>query len=75
MEQYLSTPETAPILGVTVQAVYGIVKRGELRPAATTEGGMYLFRRVDVERLAAERAAYPKRRGTLAALHESEVGR
>lgn len=73
MERYLSAPEAAPILGVTVQTVYGLVRRGELKPAATTEGGMYLFRRGDVERLAAERAKHPKRRGTLAVLFDAEA--
>jgi excisionase family DNA binding protein len=68
MERYLSAPEAAPIIGVTVQTVYGLVKRGELPLAATTEGGMYLFSRRDVERLATERAERPKRRGALAAL-------
>lgn len=68
MERYLSAPEAAPILGVTVQTVYSIVRRGELKPAATTEGGMYLFRRADVEHVAAERAARPRRRGMLTAL-------
>ncbi len=68
MERYLSAPEAAPLLGVTVQTVYGLVKRGELSLAATTEGGMYLFRRDAVERLAAERARQPRRRGALAAL-------
>ncbi len=72
MEQYLSAPEAAPVLGVTVQTVYGLVRRGKLCPAAATEGGMYLFRRADVERVAAERAAHPKRRGTLAALPQTE---
>ena len=70
MERYLSAPEAAPVLGVTVQTVYGLVKRGELPLAATTEGGMYLLRRSDVERLAAERAERPKRRGALAMLTE-----
>lgn len=73
MQQYLSAPEAAPIIGVTVQTVYGLVKRGELSLAATTEGGMYLFSRSDVERLAAERAERPKRRGALAALPELEA--
>lgn len=70
MERYLSAPEAAPVIGVTVQTVYGLVKRGELPLAATTEGGMYLFRRTDVEHVASERAANPKRRGTLAAMRE-----
>lgn len=73
MERYLSAPEAAPIIGVTVQTVYGLVKRGELALAATTEGGMYLFARHDVERLAAERADRPKRRGAFAALPEPEA--
>lgn len=73
MERYLSAPEAAPVLGVTVQTVYGLVKRGELPLAATTEGGMYLLRRGDVERLAAERAKRPRRRGALAVLAEEET--
>lgn len=73
MERYLSAPEAAPILGVTVQTVYGLVKRGELSLAATTEGGMYLFSRREVERLAAVRAERPKRRGALAALPAEAV--
>ena len=73
MERYLSAPEAAPVLGVTVQTVYGLVKRGELPLAATTEGGMYLLRRSDVERLAAKRATRPKRRGALATLTEHEA--
>lgn len=73
MERYLSAPEAAPIIGVTVQTVYGLVKRGELNPTATTEGGMYLFSRIDVERVAAERAKHPKRRGALAAMPMSEA--
>lgn len=68
MERYLSAPEAAPILGVTVQTVYGLVKRGALPIAATTEGGMYLFRREAVAKVAAERAERPKRRGALAAV-------
>ncbi len=73
MERYLSAPEAAPIIGVTVQTVYGLVKRGELPLAATTEGGMYLFSRQAVEKLAAERANRPKRRGALAALPTPEL--
>ena len=72
MDRYVSAPEAAPVLGVTVQTVYGLVKRGELPLAATTEGGMYLLRRSDVERLAAERAKRPKRRGALVAMPERE---
>lgn len=73
MERYLSAPEAAPIIGVTVQTVYGLVRRGELPLAATTEGGMYLFARGDVERLAAERAKQPRRRGALVAMTVPEA--
>lgn len=73
MERYLSAPEAAPILNVTVQTVYGLVKRGDLPLAATTEGGMYLFSRSDVERVAAERAERPKRRGALVAMPTSKA--
>ncbi len=73
IERYLSAPEAASILGLSTQGVYGLIKRGELPVAATTEGGMYLFSRQAVEQLAAERAERPKRRGALAALPTPEV--
>ena len=74
MERYLSAPEAAPVLNVTVQTVYGLVRRGELPLAATTEGGMYLFARREVERLATERAERPKRRGAFAAMPQPVEG-
>ena len=52
----LGTADASRILGVTPAAVRLMHKRGEL-PATTTAGGMRLFRRADVERLAAKRAA------------------
>lgn len=72
MERYMSAPEAALLLGVATQTVYDLIKRGSLPLAATTEGGMYLLRRADVERVAAERAARPRRRGALAALPGSQ---
>lgn len=74
IERYLSAPETASILKLSTQGVYGLIKRGELPVAATTEGGTYLFRREEVERVAVEREARPKRRGAFAALPQTVEG-
>lgn len=74
IERYLSAPEAASLLGLSTQGVYGLIKRGELPVAATTEGGTYLFRRKEVEKVAAERAEHPKRRGTFAAMSTAEAG-
>jgi DNA-binding transcriptional MerR regulator len=57
METLLSVADASRILGVTPQTVRLMVRRGVLVVAAQTEGGIRLFRRVDVERLAADRAS------------------
>lgn len=54
--RYLSTADASRVLGVTPAAVRLMVGRGDLRAAAMTEGGMHLFRRVDVDALARRRA-------------------
>ncbi len=56
MEKLLSVADASRILGVTPQTVRLMVRRGALQVAAQTEGGIRLFSRSDVERLAAERA-------------------
>lgn len=53
---FLAASDAARILDVTPATVRLMVKRGDLKAATTTESGMRLFRRVDVERLAAKRA-------------------
>lgn len=54
----LLTPgDAALVLRVTPATVRLMAKRGELKPAATTEHGNRLFRRADVEALARKRAA------------------
>jgi predicted transcriptional regulator len=58
----LTKREAADVLGVTPSAVQRMMDRGELRPSNTltaTTGRviMHTFRRSDVERLAARRAA------------------
>ncbi len=57
MDTLLSVADASRILGVTPQTVRLMVRRGTLTVAARTEGGIRLFRRPDVERLAADRAA------------------
>ena len=54
--RYLSSSDASRVLGVTPAAVRLMVGRGDLRAAAMTEGGMHLFRRVDVDALARRRA-------------------
>jgi excisionase family DNA binding protein len=56
-EDVLLTPSDAGrILGVTPEAVRAMNNKGQL-PALKTLGGRRLFRRCDVELLAAQRAA------------------
>ena len=64
---YLSVAEAGRVLGLTPAAVRMMERRGSLRPAARTEGGVRLFRRVDVEALGR------RRRRTLPRGGEQEV--
>lgn len=57
MERLLSVADASRVLNVTPGAVRLMVRRGELRAAGITEGGIRLFRRAEVERLARRRAA------------------
>ncbi|MDQ6834486.1 MAG: helix-turn-helix domain-containing protein [Chloroflexota bacterium] len=64
METYMSVADASRILGVTPQTVRLMIRRGSLPVAARTEGGIHLFDRTDVERLAAHRLANVRARGT-----------
>lgn len=55
-KMYLSAADAARVLAVTPATVRHMQRRGDLPVAAKTEGGVHLFLREDVERLAAERA-------------------
>ena len=55
MEPFLTAADAARILGVVPARVRQLVKEGQLHPATTTVSGTRLFRREDVERLAAIR--------------------
>jgi DNA-binding transcriptional MerR regulator len=57
METLLSPADASRVLGVTTQTVRLMERRGALKVVARTEGGIRLFRRGDVEQLAAERKA------------------
>ena len=57
MERLLAPSDASHILGVVPATVRAMAIDGRLRPVAITEGGIRLFRREDVERLAAERTA------------------
>jgi excisionase family DNA binding protein len=53
---FLSTADASRLLGVTPATVRGMARRGALPVATTTESGIRLFRRADVEALARKRA-------------------
>jgi DNA-binding transcriptional MerR regulator len=57
MTRLLSTADASRLLGVTPATVRLMARRGTLGPAATTESGIRLFDRRDVERLVKSRAA------------------
>lgn len=67
MQTYLSSADASRVLGVTTATVRLMVRRGKLAPAAKTEGGIHLFDRHEVERLAAERKARTTERVRLGA--------
>jgi excisionase family DNA binding protein len=71
-EQLMTASDAARILGVVPNSVRRMTDTGEL-PAIRTVGGFRLMKQSDVERLAAERAERPKRRGALLALPEPET--
>jgi DNA-binding transcriptional MerR regulator len=74
MERYLSANDAARILNVTAQSVHVMVRRGELRVAGTTESGIRLFRREDVESLAQQRAArHEETRNTVSQTGKEEI--
>ncbi len=58
MTMYLTAADAARVLDVTPAAIRLMHRRGELTSAAQTEGGIRLFRRVSVERLAKKRAKH-----------------
>jgi excisionase family DNA binding protein len=55
MQELLSAADAARILDVTPATVRQMLRRGTLPAAAKTEGGIHLFRRKDVEKLARAR--------------------
>lgn len=57
-ERLLTAADVARILGVVPATVRVMALSGRLHPVAVTEGGIRLFQRVDVERLAAQRAGH-----------------
>lgn len=65
--KYLTASDAALVLQVTPGAVRMMLKRGELPVAERTEGGIRLFLRADVDRLASvrrERQAQAVRRAS-----------
>jgi excisionase family DNA binding protein len=64
MDDLLTVGDAARVLDVTPRYVQDLADRDRL-PVMRTARGLRLFRRADVEKLAAERAKRPKRRGSL----------
>ena len=56
MQTYLTRADVAKVLGVVPATVRQMEQRGVLKAAAQTEGGIRLFTRSEVERLARKRA-------------------
>lgn len=67
MDSLLTPADAARILGVVPATVRTMAISGKLPPTVTTESGIRLFRRSDVERFAAERAALGKQNGRILA--------
>lgn len=61
MDVYLTTGDTARLLGLSQAGVSALVSRRQLPIAARTESGLRLFRRVDVERVGQELVRRPRR--------------
>jgi DNA-binding transcriptional MerR regulator len=57
VDKFLSSADASRVLNITPAAIRLMARRGELRIAAMTEGGMQLFTRADVETLAQSRLA------------------
>ena len=57
MKQFLTASDAARVLDVTPATVRQMHQRGTLPAAAETEGGIRLYLRRDVERLAKRRAS------------------
>jgi DNA-binding transcriptional MerR regulator len=55
MTTYLTSADAARVLDLSPSAVRLMARLGTLRVSARTEGGISLFRRKDVERLATRR--------------------
>ena len=62
-EECVSASEAARILQVSADGVRFFEKRKMLSPIATSQSGWKLYRREDVEKLAAQRMVHPPRRG------------
>jgi DNA-binding transcriptional MerR regulator len=61
MERFLTPAEAGRLLGLVAASVRRLSSLGTLPTAATTEGGIRLFRREDVLALARHRARQTKR--------------
>lgn len=62
-DELMTTGDVSKLLGLTSQYVQAMARRGKLPVAETTVGGIRLFRRRDIERIADERRRRPPRRG------------
>jgi excisionase family DNA binding protein len=65
-EDLMTAVDAARILGLSSDMVRLLARQGRLKAAVLTVGGVRLFRRADVDRLAAERAQQALERHTRA---------
>ncbi len=72
MDDLLTAGDAARILDLTPRYVQDLEGAGKL-PAIRTAGGIRIFMREDVERLATERAAQGKRRRDVESSRAAEV--
>jgi len=56
MDLFLSSADASRVLGVTPATIRLMVRRGDLPVAAMTEGGIHLFRRATIDKIATRRA-------------------
>ncbi len=62
-DELMTTGDIAKFLGLTSQYIQIMARRGQLPITATTAGGIRLFLRSDIERLAEERRKNPPHPG------------
>jgi excisionase family DNA binding protein len=61
--ELMTTGDVSKLLGLTSQYIQAMARQGKLPIAETTAGGIRLFRRSDIDKIAEERRKNPPTRG------------